>query len=93
VGQNVDRDILASVSIIIQAVLTQPHLAFAREEAEMSEKGHAGHLGRREIERRDGWGKREWTAERAEKYWQEREGDTDTEWERQGHQGVRRLSG
>lgn len=34
-----DRDTLTSVFISTQAVLTQPHLAFATEEAEMREKG------------------------------------------------------
>lgn len=60
-----DRDILTFIST--QAVLTQPHLTFAREEAEMREKERAGDLGKREDERRNGWGKREWKAEIARK--------------------------
>jgi len=68
-----DRDVLASVFISIQAVLSQPYLAFAREEAVMRDKEWAWDLDRRENERRNGWGKRVWTAERAGKYRKERE--------------------
>lgn len=52
-----DRDILTSVFLSTQAVVTQPHLAFAREEAEMREKEGARDLGKRENERRNGRGR------------------------------------
>lgn len=68
-----DRDILTSVFISTQAVLTEPHLAFAREEAEMRGKEGARDLGKKENKRRNGWGRRGWKAEIARKCWKERE--------------------
>jgi hypothetical protein len=45
-----DRDILTCIFISTQAVLIQPNLAFAREEAEMREEKLARDLGKREKE-------------------------------------------
>lgn len=67
-----DRDILTRVFISYR-LMTEPCRADAREEARMRQKEGPGDLGKREDERRKGWGRREWKTETARKCWKGRD--------------------